>query len=117
MEVFDAAIPIAREAISERRLGFGGRYYVRQIRPLVAVAQKEADDTRPRRNFEMHLALQPHLLDWFHALSDVLPGRVSFGFPEYEALLAELTNHPGPDTDARRFDESVLDELLERLPS
>lgn len=68
MDVFDAAIPIARQAISERRLGFAGRYYVKQIAPLAARAQKEADTTRSRRNFEMHLALQPHLLDWFHAL-------------------------------------------------
>jgi hypothetical protein len=117
MEVFDAAIPIARKAISEQRLGFGGRYYVKRIPPLVARAQKEADSTRSRRNFEMHLALQPHLLDWFNALSDVLPGRVSFSFPKYETLLAELTNHQARDSESRRFEVSVLDALLERLPN
>ena len=33
---------------------------------------------RTRRNFEMHLALQPHLVAWFHALAAVMPGRASF---------------------------------------
>lgn len=116
MDVFNAAMPIAREAIRQRRLGFGGRYYVKQIPPAVARAQKEADVTRGRRNFEMHLALQPHLLDWFDALSGVLPGRVSFEFPDHEALLAELTDDR-PDTDERRFDVAAFDELRERLPA
>ena len=116
MDVFDAAIPIVREAILARRLGFGGRYYVKRIAPHVARVQKDGDATRTRRNFEMHLALQPHLLEWFDVLSKVLPDRVHFGFPDYEDLHAELTNGLRAATDSRRFDVSVLDELVQRLP-
>ena len=114
-DVFEAAMPIVRKAIEERRLGFGTRYYVKRIAPDVARAQREGDATRSRRNFDMHLALQPHLMDWFEALSQALPGRVEFAFPDKDALLAELKGK-APEEDPRRFDVSVLDALLERLP-
>ena len=117
MDVFEAAIPIVSEAILGRRLGFGGRYYVKPIAPLTARAQKDGDTTRTRRNFEMHLALQPHLLEWFDVLSEVLPDRVFFGFPDYEELHAELSVTVRADADSRRFDVSVLSELVQRLPT
>ncbi len=114
-DVFNAAMPIAREAIAEQRLGFANRYYVKRIAPEVARAQKEGDLTRSRRRFDMHLALQPHLMDWYEAFSQVLPGRVEFAFPDKDALLAELKSK-APEEDPRRFDVSVLDALLQRLP-
>ena len=114
-DLFKAAMPIARKAIEERRLGFGTRYYVKRIAPEVARAQKEGDATRTRRNFDMHLALQSHLVDWFEALALALPGRVEFAFPDRDTLLAEL-KIKAPEEDPRRFDVSVLDALLERLP-
>lgn len=116
MDVFNASIPMVRKAISERRIGFGDRYYVKQIAPDMARAQKEGDATRSRRNVDMHLALQPHLMDWFEALSEALPERVEFAFPEQDALLAELKSK-APEDDPRRFDVSVFDALIERLPT
>jgi hypothetical protein len=115
MDVFKAAMPIVRKAIEQQRLGFGSRYYVKRIEPQVARAQKEGDATRSRRNFDMHLALQPHLMDWFEALSFALPGRVKFAFPDREALLTEL-KEKAPEEDPQRFDVSVFDTLIERLP-
>lgn len=114
MEVFKAAMPLAREAIDKRRIGFGDLYFVKQITPDLARAQKDGDLTRTRRRFDMHLALQPFLIRWFEALSEVLPGRVEFAFPSKDALLERLNNKTTKDT-SRRFDVSVLDALVEQL--
>ncbi len=112
---FEIAVPVVREAIEQRRLGFADLYLVKQIEPEVARAQKEGDATRRRGNFEQHLALQPHLIEWFSAMSEVLPGKVRWGFPDSVELLAEIKNK-APEDDPRRFDVSVFDALLERLP-
>jgi len=115
MDLFDAAIPLIRQAIMEQRIGFGDRYLVKKIAPEIARAQKEGDPTRSRRNFDKHLALQPHLIDWFETLSDVLPGRVAFAFPDQNQLEHELKTK-APEANPRRFDVSVFDALIERLP-
>jgi len=115
MDLFDAAIPLIRQAIMEQRIGFGDRYLVKKIAPEIALAQKEGDPTRSRRNFDKHLALQPHLIDWFEALSGVLPGRVVFAFPDQQQLEQEIKAKT-PEVNPRRFDVSVFDALIERLP-
>ncbi len=113
---FETARSLVRKAIAERRLGFADRYFVKRIAPDVARAQKEGDATRSRRRFDMHLALQPHLIDWFTALSEALPDRVEFAFPQQVTLQTELKNK-APEEDPRRFDVSVFDALVERLPN
>lgn len=115
MDLFEHAMPIAEGAIAERRLGFADRYYIKRIAPEVAKAQKEGDLTRSRDRFDMHLALQPHLMAWFEALDAVLPGRVEFAFATPNDLRVKF-KEKAPDEDPRRFDVSVLTELLERLP-
>lgn len=114
-DVFNAAIPLARKAIAERRIGFGDRYFVKRIAPEIVRAQKEGDATRTRRNFDIHLALQPHLLDWFGALSQALPGKVEFSFPDKGTVLAEIARNSSAG-EPHRFDVSVFDALLARLP-
>ncbi|MEM6909432.1 MAG: hypothetical protein AAF494_12205 [Pseudomonadota bacterium] len=116
MEVFEAARPKARASFAAGRLGFADLYLVKRIAPEVARRQKENDPTRTRRNFERHVALQPHLIAWFEALAEVLPGRVEFAFRDQEALLAGL-KHKAPEASPRRFDVSVLDALFESLPN
>ncbi len=113
---FANAQGFVREAIAKGRLGFADLYLVKQIEPAVARAQKEGDPTRRRGNFEQHLALQPHLIEWFTILSDVLPGRVRWEFPDLDGLLSELKGK-APEENPRRFDVSVFDALIERLPS
>lgn len=115
MDVFTHAIPLVRKAIGQRRIGFGDRYYVKHLTPEAARAQKEGDATRTRRRFETHLALQPHLIDWFEALGKALPGRVDFAFPDEQTLMAEL-KEKAPEDNPRRFDVSVLDALIANLP-
>ena len=112
---FKTAAPFVRNAIAERRLGFADMYLVKQIDPETALAQKMGDTTRRRGNFEQHLALQPHLIGWFSALSQVLPGRVRWGFPDSDVLLRSL-KAKAPEDNPRRFDVSVFDELVRRLP-
>lgn len=112
---FAHAQVFVRKAIEERRLGFADLYLVNQIDPDVARAQKENDATRRRGNFDQHLALQPHLIEWFSAMSDVLPNRVRWVFPDRDVLLSEIKNKT-PEANLRRFDVSVFDALVERLP-
>ena len=114
IDIFEAAMPLVREAIARREIGFGDLYLVKRIAPDVARAQKEGDPTRSRRNFDRHLALQPHLMRWYEALSEALPGQVEFAFPDRHDLLARIKNK-APEEDPRRFDVSVLDALLSRL--
>ena len=115
IDVFEAAIPMARASFANGRLGFADLYLVKRIEPEIARRQKEGDATRSRRRFDMHLALQPHLMDWFEALSALLPGQVEFALRDKDALLAELKRKT-PEASPRRFDISVLDALVARLP-
>ncbi|WP_432199627.1 hypothetical protein ACRAQ7_07750 [Erythrobacter sp. W53] len=114
---FDVARPVVRQAILERRIGFADLYLVKQIEPDVARQQKENDPTRRRGNFEEHLALQPHLMDWFVAMSEVMSGQVEIcaEFPDHQALSSKLESKT-PEENPRRFDVSVFDALCEKLP-
>ncbi|MEP2551483.1 MAG: hypothetical protein ABJH26_09335 [Marinomonas sp.] len=113
---FESAIPAVRQAIQERRLGFADRYYVKRIDAKTARMQKEGDLARSRGNFDQHLALQPHLIDWFRALTDILPRKVEFAFPDPANLLSQLESKT-PEDNPRRFDTSIFDALIERLPT
>ncbi len=112
---FAVAVPAVREAIAQRRLGFADLYLVKQIQPEIARAQKEGDKTRRRGNFEQHLALQPYVIQWFTAISGILHGAVRWGFPQADALIAEI-KEKAPEVSPRRFDVSVFDALVEQLP-
>ncbi|MEL6540600.1 MAG: hypothetical protein AAFQ34_04275 [Pseudomonadota bacterium] len=116
LDIFEAAMPMARESFAAGRLGFADLYLVKRIAPAVARRQKEGDLTRTRSRFDMHLALQPHLLAWFEALAEILPGRVEFSFSDKEALLDTLKNK-APEASPRRFDVSALSALIARLPN
>ena len=112
---FEVAQPLVRQAIAERRIGFADLYLVKKIQPDVALKQKENDLTRRRGNFEQHLALQPHLLDWFAAMSKALPNCVQWEFPQSHIILSELKSKT-PEENPRRFNVSVFDALCEKLP-
>ncbi|MEM7703781.1 MAG: hypothetical protein AAF251_17730 [Pseudomonadota bacterium] len=116
MDIFEAAMPMARESFAAGRLGYADLYMVKRIAPEVARRQKEGDPTRTRRRFDMHLALQPHLMAWFEALAQVLPGRVEFAFRDQTALLNALETN-AVEANPRRFDVSALDSLFELLPN
>jgi hypothetical protein len=92
-----------RAAIAERRIGFADAYFVQPMEPDVARAHKQADPTRSRGNFELHLRLQPALLAWYRALASVAPERVHFAWPK--ALPTTQLGAPAmPRYDLARFD-------------
>jgi len=114
MDIFEAAMPMARASFAAGRLGFADLYMVKRIAPEVARRQKEGDKTRARTRFDQHVALQPHLMEWYEALAEVLPGQVEFAFRDRDALLRE------PKTgvigrNPRRFDLAALDKLFQEL--
>ena len=96
-----------RQTVAEGRIGFADRYLVGSIDPQTARERALADNTRKRRNFELHARLQPPLLAWYSALDGVLPGRVQVGFP--------LTM-PAAVSDGSRYDVAAFDRMIEALP-
>lgn len=100
------ALAATRRTIAESHIGFADRYFVTSVEPELARNRAAADKTRRRRNFELHVRLQPPLLAWYAALGTVLPGRVHFGFPS--ALPTDPV--PGPRYDLAAFD-TMIDAL------
>ncbi len=98
-----------RQAIVDRRIGFADAYIVRAIDPQIARRRREDDKTRQRRNFELHLRLQPSLLAWYRTLGAIRHKPVLFGFPE---------RIPSPPTSNHddRYDVTLFDTMMASLP-
>lgn len=96
-----------RETIAQGRIGFADCYIVGRMDPQLARERAKADTTRRRRNFELHVRLQPALLTWYSALNDVLPGRVQFSFP---SEMPALTSRDG------RYALAAFDQMIASLP-
>lgn len=75
---FDLARLAMRRMMQARRLGFADRYFVQPIGPTAARKRRDGDGTRTRRNFDLHVQLQPALLAWYRRLEEVLPGAVAW---------------------------------------
>ena len=69
--------------------------------------RQRADPTRGRRNFDLHRGLSGPLRDWYAALNDVDPGRVTWGFPD-ELPVGSVGN---------RYDLGLFDAWMRVLPS
>lgn len=80
--VWQAQHVATRDAIADGRIGFADAYLVKPIDPKRARQQRDADPTRSRRNFELHLRLLEPLMMWYRGLAAVLPGAVTWGLPE-----------------------------------
>jgi len=98
-----------RAAIAGHRLRFADAWIVKPIDPALARAQRAGDASRARRNFDLHLPLQPALLEWCESLSAQLPGRVTFGLPESDEL-PDVTYNP------QRQDTALFDDFVASLP-
>lgn len=99
-----------RRAIVGRRLGFADLYAVKIIEPDVARRQRDADTTRSRDRFELHVRLQPALLDWYRTLETILDGRVLWHLPEALPDSADVTLNPF------RYDVDAFDAFVSALP-
>lgn len=98
-----------RETIVGGRIGFADLYLVSPIDPRVARQRALVDEGRRRRNFDLHVRLQPALMAWYTALEAALPGRVRFGLPN------ALPEAPGAADD--RYDVPAFDRMIAALPA
>jgi len=96
-----------RTALADRQIGFADRYLVAVVDPETARRQRDADTTRRRRNFDLHVRLQPALIEWYRAMGSVFPDRVTFGLPS--AL------PPSSPSRERRYDVQAFDAFAARL--
>lgn len=95
-----------RQSVAAKRIGFADLYLVGNIDPARARARALGDKLRRRRNFELHVRLQPALLAWYAALDAALPGRVQIGFP------AEM---PSLVANEQRYDLAAFDQVIDEL--
>lgn len=73
---WDAAVNAHRLAIQSRRLGFADAVVFLEPDHATVRSQKEADRTRQRRNFELHLQIGGPLREWYEMMDEAVPGRV-----------------------------------------
>jgi hypothetical protein len=79
---WELQLQTTRQAVLERKLGFADAYFVKIIDPVIAKRQSDADTSRVRGRFDLHVRLQPALFLWYKHLDDVLSGRVHWELPE-----------------------------------
>jgi len=104
--VWQAQRIATRDAITNGRLGFADVYLVKSIDPERARRQRNADSTRSRRNFELHVRLLQPVMTWYRALETVMPGAVTWELPEDG--LAQMRRERGqPAGDIRLFDQMM----------
>ena len=97
-----------RETIAQGRIGFADGYRVNRIEPQLARERAQADMTRRRSGFELHVRLQQALLTWYSALEAVLPGRVQWGLP---------AKMPRVENRADRYSVTAFDQMIALLPA
>jgi hypothetical protein len=96
-----------RETLAQGRIGFADGYIVGRIEPHLARERAQADTTRRRSKFELHVRLQDALLSWYSAMNEVLPGRVHFGFPAEVPTLKKMSG---------RYAVAAFDQMIASLP-
>ncbi len=95
-----------RRAMADGRIGFADGYVVASIDPEEARVRALADPSRRRRNFDLHVRLQPALLAWYAALDTIWPGRVRIGLP---------SSLPALEAPGERYDVAAFDAMMECL--
>jgi hypothetical protein len=101
----------AREAFAAGRYGLADVFLVSDISMEELRRRRDADTTRTRRSFDVHVQLRDSLLEWYRAIDSLDPGRVRFGLPD-DGLPAPLLAR-GPR--AERSGAVLFDRLLSFL--
>ena len=101
----------ARDAFADGRYGLADVFLVSDISMDELRRRRDADTTRTRRTFDIHVRLRDSLLEWYRAIDSLDPGRVRFGLPEggIPANMLAL----GPRTE--RSGAALFDRLLSLL--
>ena len=100
----------AREKFEQHRLGLADFVLV-ELPSLTTLRQRrDRDDSRRRRNFDLHVQLADPLREWYAALDELEPGHVAWGLP---------ANGLDPNDVPRRSQRTggdLLDALIDLLP-
>ena len=72
----------AREAFTAGRYCLADLFLVSDISMEELRRRRDADTTRTRRSFDIHVQLRDSLLAWYRAIDALGPGRVAFGLPD-----------------------------------
>ena len=100
-----------RDAIVDGRIGFADAYLVKPIEPWRARQQRNADKTRSRRNFDLHVKLLEPLTRWYEALEAVLPDAVIWNLPD--TGLGSLSNRGNRSAE---IPVQIFDDMIALLP-
>lgn len=104
--MFGDGVRAARRAIAAHRQGIADLIACEIPDDATLVAQRDADPTRGRRNFELHRRLAGPLHDWYEALAALDPARVVWRFPDDVSTV----------TVRDRFDLDLFDAWMAALP-
>lgn len=113
--VWQAEHVVTRDAIADGRIGFADAYLVKPIDPQRARRQRDADPTRSRRNFELHVKLLEPLMTWYRALETVLPGAVTWELPEDG--IARMPEQRDRSTGVIQIFDQMIDILKAQRPA
>lgn len=107
-----AQLTQSRIAFAERTLGVADLIYC--VVPSVAELRrrKEADTSRRRRNYDLHVRLAAPLREWYQAAERAWPARVKWGLPDNPA---DVDLDVGIRHD--RSEPQLLDALIAELPA
>ena len=101
-----------RQLFTQHHLGIADLILVAIPSPAALTARREADTTRQRRNFDLHLQLAGPLRDWYHAVEQLDTARVRWNLPPTglpdTTTLGPRRNNTGTD---------ILDALIDQLPA
>jgi len=87
-----------RQLFTKQRLGIADLILIQIPGPAVLAARRQADRTRRRRNFDLHIQLADLLRDWYHAVEQLDPPRVRWELPRNR----HPRHHPRPPRQQHR---------------
>jgi hypothetical protein len=107
-----AELSATRQLFARHHLGIADLILIDIPGPATLAARRQADTTRQRRNFDLHIQLASPLRDWYQAVERLDPARVHWELPP-----AGLpgTSRLGPRDNSTGTD--ALDALIDQLPA
>lgn len=108
---WDAELNATRRLFTQGRLGIADLILVEIPDPATLAARRQADTTRRRRNFDLHVQLVSPLRDWYHAVEQLDPRRLRWELPATGIPDTTL----GPRDDGTRT--NTFDALISQLPA
>lgn len=100
-----------RRTFAEGRLGVADLIVVELPSEAALRERKQADATRRRRNFDLHVRLVEPLREWYSAVDALDPGRVRWSLPD-----GPLSANAAPPRQ-QRTGSGLFDALLGELPA